>query len=358
MKPKVQLDLWLITPVIALLLISLTTLFSLNVAFFKNQLVSLLFGLVVFFVFSKINIEFLKALKLPIYIFSIIFLLITFVIGVETRGAVRWIDIFGIRIQFSEVLKPFLSLALAARLSEEESPNVKSFLVNIALLLPIVILIFFQPDLGTALLYGAVGFFALSVFGFPLLWFLLLTLPAIIASPFLWVSLHDYQKQRILTFLNSSHDPLGTSYNGIQSVIAVGSGSFFGKGISEGTQSVLKFLPERHTDFIFATIAEGIGFVGTSFIIIAFIFLLWRIYILFNRSDDLFSKIFLSLAFGFLLIQGFVNMSMNMGLLPIVGITLPFVSFGGSSLLSNFIFLGLITAISANTRNKNVLEIK
>jgi rod shape determining protein RodA len=358
MKAKVQIDFWLIIPVIVLLSISLTTLFSINIIFFKSQILALVIGIIAYMIFSRINIEFLKTLKIPIYILSLVFLLITFVIGVETRGAVRWIDIFGIRFQFSEILKPFLALAFATHLSEENNPDPKSFLLDVILLVPVVLLIFFQPDLGSALLYAAVGFFALFVFGFPLTWFLVLVLPVIVASPVFWLSLHEYQKQRILTFIHNNHDPLGASYNGIQSVIAVGSGSLFGKGISEGTQSLLRFLPERHTDFIFATIAEGLGFMGTTIIIIAFIILVLRMYTLFRRSGDRFSQIFLILSFGFLLLQGFVNMAMNMGLLPIVGITLPFVSFGGSSLLSNCIFLGLITSISSNSINKEVLEIK
>ena len=345
-------------PVIVLITVSLTTLFSINTAFFKSQIISLVIGIIAFLVFSKINIDFLKAFKLPIYILSLVFLLITFVIGVETRGAVRWIDIFGIRFQFSEILKPFLSLSFAAQLSEENSSGMKSFLLNVAFLIPVVGLIFLQPDLGTALLYAGAGFFALVIFGYPLVWFFILLFPLLLISPFLGFLLHGYQMKRISTFLNPSQDPLKSSYNGIQAIIAVGSGTLLGKGISEGTQSVLKFLPERHTDFIFATVAEGIGFLGTSVVIFSFILLAYRIYILFNQADDRFSQIFLSLSFGFLLIQGFVNMAMNIGLLPIVGITLPFVSFGGSSLLSNFIFLGLITSLSVNSRNKHVLEIR
>lgn len=358
MKSKPRIDFWLIGPVITLLIISLTTLYSLNIAFFKSQIISLFVGIVAYFFFSKINIEFFKLLKLPIYIISLVFLSIVLFIGIESRGAIRWIDILGIRLQFSEILKPFLSLAFAAFISEQRSPKIKSYILNILLLFPIVVLIFLQPDLGSALLYASVAIFSLIVFGFPILWFFALILPVIIASPILWLSLHEYQKQRIMAFTHSGHDPLGTSYNGIQSIIAVGSGSFWGKGISEGTQSVLRFLPERHTDFIFATIAEGLGFIGASIVIAALLLLSYRIYVIFRESDDLFVKTFISLSFGFLIIQGFVNIAMNIGLLPIVGITLPFVSFGGSSLLSNFIFLGLISAMSRDSKHKNVLEIK
>ncbi len=358
MKSKLLVDLRLIVPVIVLITISLVTLFSINIIFFKSQLISLVVGLIAYFFFSKINMDFLKELKLPIYVISLILLLIVLVIGLETRGAVRWIDIFGVRLQFSEILKPFFALIFAASITSMKNSSFKSLLMLIGLVIPVLLLIFLQPDLGNALLYAGVALFTLVVAGFPFIWFLLLSLPLLLMTPLLWTLLHSYQKKRIFTFLNIIKDPLGDSYNGIQAIIAVGSGAFWGKGIFEGTQSVLRFLPERHTDFIFATIAEGVGFVGASFVIIAFLLLLYRMYALFRDSDDPFCRMFLATSFGFFLIQGFVNIAMNMGLLPIVGITLPFVSFGGSSLLSNFIFLGMITSLGSSPKNKHVLEIR
>ncbi|HVF69018.1 MAG TPA: FtsW/RodA/SpoVE family cell cycle protein [Xanthomonadales bacterium] len=358
MKSKLQIDLRLLAPVAILIAISLVTLLSVNVAYFKSQLTALVVGIIAFLFFSKTNIEFMKQLKLPIYIISLVLLGIVLFIGIETRGASRWIDILGVRLQFSEILKPFLALAFAALIEEERNINFKSFLKTVIYIIPVVILIAIQPDLGSGLLYAGAGAFALFVLGFPLLWFGAVLLPFILTSPLIWSILHGYQRQRILTFINANPDPLGSSYNGIQAIIAVGSGGFMGKGISEGTQSVLRFLPERHTDFIFATIAEGLGFVGSSIVILAFMLLAYRVYVLFRESDGLFSKAFLAVSFGFLIIQGFVNIAMNMGILPIVGITFPFVSFGGSSLLSNFIFLGMISSIAGNSRNKDVLEIR
>jgi rod shape determining protein RodA len=170
--------------------------------------------------------------------------------------------------------------------------------------------------------------------------------------------LHDYQKQRILTFLNPGSDPLGTSYNVIQSVIAVGSGMFAGRGLGQGTQSGLRFLPERNTDFIFATISEQLGIVGSVIVLICFILIIYRIYIIFQKSDDKFCKIFAAIVFFSFLIQLFVNIGMNTGILPIVGVTLPFISSGGSSLLSNFIFLGFLSAISRSSKANDVLEIR
>jgi rod shape determining protein RodA len=271
---------------------------------------------------------------------------------------VRWIELFGIRVQFSETLKPVLSLAFAAFISDKKNPTFRTMLFAIVLLLPVITMIYLQPDLGSALIYAAVFFLTLLVIGFPIYWFGLSLLPVVLFSPLFWTILHDYQRQRILTFFQLHKDPLGTSYNSIQALIAVGSGMFSGKGLGEGTQSALRFLPERHTDFIFATISEGMGFIGGLIIILAFVFLLYRIYSIFLNSSSRFEQTFLMCCFLFLLIQFFLNIGMNIGLLPVVGVTMPFVSFGGSSLMSNFIFLAIASSISVSHKKRNVLEIK
>jgi len=358
MKSFFRIDWLLLAPVLVLITISLITLFSINVEFFRSQLLSLVIAVVAFLFFSRIDIDFLKQHILPIYIISLVLLSILFLIGIESRGAVRWIDIFGVRLQFSEVLKPFLSVAFAAFLTGSSYSKRKSFLLSLAFLLPVVLLITLQPDLGSGLIYAFVAGFTLLVAGYPLLWFGFLLTPVVIASPFAWMMLHDYQKQRVMTFLNPASDPLGTSYNSIQAIIAVGSGTFFGKGWLQGTQSTLRFLPEKHTDFIFATISEGLGFVGATFLVLTFVFLCYRVYVIYQNSQDSFTKVFAVCGFGFFLIQGFVNIGMNVGYLPIVGVTLPFVSFGGSSLLSNFIFLGLLSGLSIDQKKKHVLEIR
>lgn len=358
MRRFLRIDFWLLIPVAVLITISLFTLLSLNTAFFQSQFISLGIALTAFFVFSQINIEFLRTYRLPIYIVSLIVLGITLGIGIETNGAVRWVDIFGIRLQFSEITKPFLAVAFASLLADQPKANFKAFIKALAYIAPIFFLIYFQPDLGSAMLYLMVAVLTLLIVGYPFRWFFLMLVPVIVAAPVIWTKLHDYQRERILTFLNPQADPLGISYNSIQALIAVGSGAFFGKGMSEGTQSTLRFLPERQTDFIFATIAEGLGFVGAVLIVAALIVLCYRVFHIFNGTNNKFMKIFTASAFGFFLIPSFVNIGMNIGIVPIVGVTLPFVSFGGSSLLSNFIFLGLLSSISASEKHKNVLEIR
>jgi len=226
-------------------------------------------------------------------------------------------------------------------------------------LTPILFLIIKQPDLGSAIIYGLVVVLTLITCGFSLWWFFIGFMGTVISSPFIFSHLHGYQKQRVLTFFAPGSDPLGTSYNSIQAMIAVGSGMFFGKGFSQGTQSSLRFLPERHTDFIFATLSEDLGFFGSLVLFACFAFLFYRLYILFVKCDDPFAKIFVVASFFLLLIQFFVNVGMNIGLLPIVGVTLPFVSYGGSSLLSNFIIIGILCSISKGIdRSRGTLEIR
>ena len=358
MKKALRIDFLLLLPVVVLVSVSLVTLLSLNFDYFKSQMVSVAIGLTAFFIFSQINIDFIRQFKWPVYISSLIFLLITLVIGIQSHGAVRWIDVLGIRLQFSEILKPFLAVIFASMLAERPTASLKSFFLAIFFVLPVFFLVYFQPDLGSALIYLLVALFALMIGGYPLRWFGLLFLPVAILMPVIWTKLHEYQRNRILTFLNPQADPLGVSYNSIQALIAVGSGAFFGKGLSEGTQSGLRFLPERQTDFIFATIAEGLGFVGSLLVVAALLFLCYRIFLIFSQSDDRFVRILAACAFGFFLIPAFVNIGMNLGIMPIVGVPLPFVSFGGSSLLSNFIFLGLLSSMNANEKHKNVLEIR
>ncbi|MEK7571960.1 MAG: FtsW/RodA/SpoVE family cell cycle protein [Patescibacteria group bacterium] len=358
MTSRFKIDFWLLIPALVLVAVSLTVLFAINPVYFRFQLISTGIALLGFLFFSQFRLALFQRLSLPIYIVSLVLLGIVLILGFESRGAARWVELFGVSIQFSEVLKPFLSIAFVTFLLQTRFSDLKTFFLSLLLLFPILLAIDLQPDLGSALMYAGTAFFVLLVRGFPFKWFFFSSLPFLFVSPFLWMRLHDYQKQRIFTFLNPTADPLGTSYNTIQAIIAVGSGTFFGKGLSEGTQSGLRFLPERHTDFIFATLAEGLGFVGGAIVILTLLFLCYRIGKVFTQTNDQFTKLFAASCFAFFLIQGVVNIGMNMGFLPIVGVTLPFVSFGGSSLLANFIFLGMLSSLSVSHRHKEVLEIR
>ncbi len=354
---RFPIDKGIIISVGVLMVLGLTTLFSINPAFFISQLLYLGISLAAFFFFSQLNYKVVQNYMLVFYVGSLVFLLIVLFIGIESRGAIRWIDIFGIRIQFSEILKPFLLVSLCSFLARRDT-SVRTLTTCSLLMLPIVLLIFLQPDLGNALIYVITSLFVFIIFGFSFLWFGLGLAIAGALTPFMWGHLHEYQRQRILTFLYPAKDPLGKSYNAIQSIIAVGSGRFFGKGFNESTQSGLRFLPERHTDFIFATLSEGLGFIGAFAVVGMFCFLLYRIFIMYISLDDPFCKLFAASTFFVLLVQFFINVGMNIGIVPVVGITLPFVSYGGSSLLSNFILLGLLASMASASKRKGVLEIR
>ncbi|MBI2034924.1 MAG: rod shape-determining protein RodA, partial [Candidatus Levybacteria bacterium] len=341
-----------------LLALSFSAFFSIDTQLLRNQGISLIISLIAFFIFSHANFQRIKKSWKNIYILSLISLIIVLIIGVESRGAVRWISLFGLNIQVSEIVKPFLLLSIAGYLSEDEGRSLRTFLFTLFFLMPIAFLIYKQPDLGSAVIFVLVVILTLLVYGFRFIWFVLVLLPLLLVLPSLWGFLHEYQRQRFLTFFNPTRDPLGTSYNIVQAIIAVGSGTFFGKGLSEGTQSSLRFLPERHTDFIFATLSESLGFFGSGIILLCFGVILFRIFYIFQNTDDAFIKIFAASSFFLISVQAFINIGMNLGMLPVVGITLPFVSYGGNSLLANFILLGILTAISGSSRKSAILEIQ
>lgn len=356
-KSLFGIDWGLIAPVMVLAILSLTTLFSIDLSLFRSQLIFFIVGVFAFFIFFQANYKTVKVYSMPIYIISIVLLLVVLIVGTETRGSVRWLEFLGFRVQFSEILKPFLAISLSSYLSSHNNHSFKTIFLGICFLMPIFFLVFLQPDLGNALTYLMVTILTFIVFGFPLRFFLSGLIFVTILSPMIWKFLHDYQKARILTFL-SPNDPLGLSYNAVQSIIAVGSGMLFGRGLGLGTQSGLQFLPERHTDFIFATLSEELGVIGAILVVLTFAFLLYRIFVIYSSQEDLFGKIFSIAAFSLIFSQFFINIGMNIGIVPIVGITLPFISYGGSSLLSNFILLGILSSLNRGEASKRVLEIR
>lgn len=353
-----SVDWMLFGPVFVLIVISLATLFSINTNYFINQTIYIFMSLVVFFVLSHSHYRTLEQYGSIIYIAALVVFVFVLFLGFESRGAVRWVDIFGFRIQFSEIFKPLLLISLAGFLKDAKRTSFTSLLTSFVLLIPVFFLIFKQPDLGSALLYTVTFIATVMVFGYPLRWFIAGFLAVGALVPVFWSLLQGYQKDRVTAFLRPESDPLGMSYNAMQALIAVGSGAFFGKGLGQGTQSVLRFLPERHTDFMFATITESFGFFGGTIILVCFAVLLYRIYVLSGMVDDPFRKIFCIGAFFLLLSQFFVNVGMNIGLLPIVGVTLPFVSYGGSSVMSSFMLLGLLSSFSFELKDRPVLEIR
>lgn len=328
-----------------LLLTGILVIFTSSRELAFQQSIFAIIGIVAFLFVSYLDYRSIKNLITPLYI--IIFLLLIFVLflGIETRGSVRWIPLGFFNIQPSEFAKPVLILVLANFWSKNY-PNWKNIIISLLWSLPLAILIFRQPDLGSALTIFAIwmGMLLASHISFKKI--IVLALITIFILPLSWFSLHDYQRQRILSFLSPQSDPLGRGYNLIQSTIAVGSGQLLGRGLGQGTQSRLQFLPEFRTDFIFASIAEEMGFIGSLAILFLYLFLIAYFLKLSEKSFDFFGHLIVFGVMSMLLFQTAVNIGMNLGLIPITGITLPLISYGGSSLVATLISLGLVASVA------------
>lgn len=352
-----RLDFQILLPAFLMVAMGLASFYSIDSLLFKQQLIFLFLSFIAYIIFLNIDYKLFGLFSKQLYFLMIFLLLILFLLGIEARGAVRWVDLFGIRVQFSEIIKPFFIIFLAQYLTSNESRSLSKFLKALVLMAPFFFLILKQPDLGNAMIYLFTTILMLFMFGFPFSYFIGLALILILPFPVFFAFLHGYQKERILTFIDPTRDPFGSSYNVIQSLISIGSGGWFGKGFGEATQSILKFLPERHTDFIFATISESIGFVGAIFLISLFIFLLMRIYKINQNVHEVFPNLVLMGFYFLFMTHIFLNIGMNIGIVPIVGVTLPFVSYGGSSLLTSFIILGIISSIKFDYKKNKPMEI-
>lgn len=310
-------------------------------------------GFLGYIIVSQLNYKSFHILVLPIYLFTLLLLLVVFILGVETRGVLRWIPIGSLNIQPSEFAKIALIIFLAD-FWVKRMPTIKNILLSLSLTAPFIILIFRQPDLGSALTVAAIWLGMLFASGVSFKKVAVVILISILFIPAGLLLLEDYQKLRIAGFLAPHADPLGTGYNLIQSTIAVGSGQLWGRGLGQGTQSRLRFLPEYRTDFIFASIAEEMGFVGASIILFSYLILLIYCLRVSWRASDFFGSLIAAGVSSQLLFQGFVNIGMNLGLLPITGITLPLVSYGGSSLVATLMSLGFVSSVAKSERKIDI----
>ncbi|MDT8451590.1 MAG: rod shape-determining protein RodA [Gammaproteobacteria bacterium] len=285
------------------------------------------------------------------FVLGIVLLILVLTAGDVGKGAQRWLDLYVIKFQPSEMMKLITPMAVAWYLSERPlPPGAKSLLVAAVLVIMPTVLIALQPDLGTSILVAAAGFFVVFLAG--LKWRVLLgVILAVLAFiPLLWQIMHDYQKQRILTLFNSDSDPLGSGYHIIQSKIAIGSGGLYGKGWLNGTQSQLDFIPERHTDFIFAVFAEEFGMMGAMVLLSLYLFIILRGLYIASCAQDSFGRLLagsLSLTFFVYL---FVNVGMVSGILPVVGVPLPLISYGGTSMVTLMAGFGMLMSINSNRR--------
>lgn len=326
--------------------------------FFTSQLIFLFFGFLVFLFFSFTDYCVFKNYPWFLYILALILLILPFIFGQATRGTIRWIKIGSLTLQSSEIVKPLLILFFAGFLSRDTKHETRDKIISFLLLLPPTFLIFKQPDLGSTFVVSVIWAGILFASGISLKFLISCFVFLVACSPLVWHFLKDYQRARILSFINPYSDPLGAGYNLIQSVIAVGSGMFLGRGLGQGTQSHLYFLPERHSDFIFASLSEELGFLG-GFLLVSFYFLLFfRILKIARTAADDFGFLVTIGVFSFLFFQAFVHLGMNLGILPITGITLPLVSTGGSSIMGTMISLGLVESIVRRRKPKAEMRIR
>ncbi|MDP1721981.1 MAG: FtsW/RodA/SpoVE family cell cycle protein [Candidatus Gottesmanbacteria bacterium] len=324
----------------------LSILLSVNQELFLQQLMILIIALCVGAFVAVIDST-LMVWAAPLgYIVSLVLLAVSY-IGPAIRGATRWFSIGGIQLQPSELVKPLLLLSFAWALKTFPPRSVKNILIHMVLFIIPFLLVFRQPDLGSSIVYGVMWLSMMIAAGFPVRYVTIGFLVVTLLLPVGWRGLHEYQRARIVTFINPGVDPKGTGYNAIQAMIAVGSGQLFGRGLGRGTQSHLRFLPEYHTDFIFATLVEELGFLGGSILLVAYGALLWRIIrpLVVGVISAVVPFVFSVGLFSMILTQIVINAGMNMGLIPITGITLPLVSFGGSSLLSLAVCYGMLWSV-------------
>lgn len=316
--------------------------------FVQRQGLFLAVDLLLVILLLRLDYHVLKQVALPLYVITLILLLGVMFFGHSTMGAQRWIRLGPVIFQPSEFSKVFIIVCLAAFLDKQAGSleHWKEYLPAGLFLLAPFVLVLRQPDLGTALVFGAIGFSMFWVCGFKTRWIAWMTGVLICLSPLIWHFLHEYQRNRIRVFLNPELDPFGAGYHVIQSKIAIGSGLLLGKGWMQGTQSQLNFLPENHTDFIFAVAGEEFGFIGAVVILLLYLILIWRGLTIALNAEDRFGMLLATGITGMYLFHVLVNIGMTAGIMPVTGVPLPFLSYGVSSLTTNMLLAGLLLNIN------------
>lgn len=349
-----RVDAVLLAVLSLLIFLGLATLYSAsdgNMEQVQRQMVHFSIGLGLLVIFSQISSKTLRQWSIWLYGIGIVLLILVLIIGVTKKGATRWLYI-GVDIQPSEIMKLAVPMMVAYYFSEKPlPPRFIDIVIALVLVLVPVLLVIKQPDLGTALLIATSGFFVIYLAGMS--WWLIggaITFVTVAAPLLYFFGMHDYQRGRVDTLLNPESDLLGTGYHIYQSKIAIGSGGVYGKGWMQGEQGHLDFLPERHTDFIFAVFGEEFGLVGNLILMGLYLFIIWRGLYLASKGEDTFARLLsgsLSVSFFFYL---FVNTGMVSGMLPVVGVTLPLVSYGGTSVVTLMMAFGIIMGMKKRKR--------
>ena len=331
---------------------------------FADHSRNMLIALIVIFVVAQVPPQKLERLAVPLYVLGVVLLLAVEFFGVTRKGATRWLDVGVTVIQPSEILKIALPLMLAWWFQQREGQlRVADFVVAALLLAVPVLLIAKQPDLGTALLVMAAGVFVIFFAGLswrlvvPALVIIVVGIVTIVAmgdawcQPGVeWIGLREYQKTRVCTLLDPTKDPLGKGFHILQGMIAIGSGGLAGKGFMQGTQTHLEFIPERTTDFIFAALSEEFGLAGVLVLLAAFVFLIFRGLMIAAEAPTVFSRLLAGAVTMSIFTYAFVNMGMVSGILPVVGVPLPFVSYGGTAMVTMGLGLGILMSVARSKR--------
>ena len=323
----------------------------------RSHIIRLVFFFIMMIFLSFLNIRFWHSTGYLFYAIILGFLVWASLYGITASGSQRWVSLYFLNIQPSELMKITIIIFYAKfyhRMQINNINNFKNLLIPIAVLILPILLVASQPDLGTAILIGLSGLVALWLAGLHVRYFIYSSLIFLVSMPFIIFFLEPYQKLRIITFFNPERDPLGAGYQIIQSKIAIGSGGLTGKGFLKGTQSYLEFLPEKHTDFIFTLFTEEHGFTGSVILLLIYAVMVFRILKIGTGSRSFFAKLFCYSFAAAIFIYVSVNMSMVLGLLPIVGSPLPIMSYGGSSMLATMI--GFSIVMSAKIHHRQLIS--
>lgn len=316
----------------------------------EHQIRNFLLAFVVMWVAANVPPQTLMRLAVPIYTVGVALLVAVAMFGIIKKGARRWLHV-GIDIQPSEILKIATPLMLAWYFQQRANAgNWKSFIVAAVLLLIPFTLIAKQPDLGTALMVGASGFYVIFLAGLPWKALLGLALTGAAALPVAWSMLHDYQRERVMTLIDPTSDPLGKGFHIIQSEIAIGSGGLMGKGYGKGTQSYLEFIPEQTTDFLFSVYSEEFGLVGNLFLLFVYLMLIGRGAMIAANAPNTFTRLLAGSITMIFFTYAFVNMGMVSGILPVVGVPLPFMSYGGTAFITLGLGAGILMSIQRHRK--------
>jgi rod shape determining protein RodA len=358
-----NIDWFLLALVIILVFFGLAAIYSASfdstkiVLFEKQAIFSIIGFILMVVIILTVDYRMLKTYSGILYLVAVILLILTIATASKVRGVYSWFEIGGFSLQPAEFIKIILVVSLAKYFSTRDISDFKHVIISSIYAGIFILLIAKQPDMGMAAIFVIIWISMSVAAGLKFRHFVILAMALLIAGAFSWnFVLKDYQRNRVTIFLDPGKDPLGSGYNINQSKIAIGSGGLTGKGFGRGTQSQLNFLPEKYADFIFATIAEESGFIGVTMLFVIFTCVFWQIFSMVKKINDSFGKL-LIFGSGVMIFSGFfINIGSNLGLMPVTGIPLPFISYGGSSLIATLVTIGLIQSVIV--RNEESYRVK